>query len=67
MPAVDWLKTNGDFGLVGDKIDINDKIGVGVRKGDAALKTSIDAAIAAIRANGNFMEISNKYFGADIF
>jgi arginine/ornithine transport system substrate-binding protein len=37
-----------------------------VRKGDK-LKTSINAAIAAIRANGKYKEIQNKYFNFDIY
>jgi len=67
LPALDWMKSNESFGLVGEKIDINDKIGVGIRKNEDDLKAAIDAAIAAIRTNGTYLKISKKYFGADIF
>ena len=42
-------------------------VGVGLRKGDDKLKAKINAAIAAIRANGKYDEISKKYFDFDIF
>lgn len=67
LPAISWLGKNEGYSLVGDKIDINDQIGVGLRKGDDELKSSINTAIAAIRANGKYLEISKKYFGADIY
>lgn len=67
LPAISWLGKNEGYSLVGDKIDINDQIGVGLRKGDDELKSSINTAIAAIRANGKYLEISKKYFGTDIY
>ncbi len=67
LPAVDWLKTNEGFGFVGDKIDIDDKIGIGLRKGEDDLKSAFDKALAAIRENGTYLQISEKYFGVDIF
>ncbi len=67
LPAVDWLKANQGFGIVGDKIDINDKIGIGLRKGEDDLKAAFDKALAAIRENGTYLAISEKYFGVDIF
>lgn len=42
-------------------------VGVGLRKGDDALKSKINAAIAAIRANGKYDEISKNYFNFDIY
>ncbi len=42
-------------------------VGAGIRKGDDALKSKINAAIAAIRANGKYDEISKKYFDFDIY
>lgn len=67
LPAVDWMKSNGGFSMVGDKIDINDKIGIGLRKGEDDLKTAFNKALAAIRENGTYAKISDKYFGVDIF
>jgi len=42
-------------------------VGVGLRKGDTALKHKINAAIKAIRANGTYDEFSKKYFDFDIY
>lgn len=41
--------------------------GIGVRKEDTELKAALDAAIAAIRANGSYDEIGAKYFDFDIY
>lgn len=67
LPATEWLKSNTDFGLVGGKIDIDDKIGIGLRKGEDDLKEAFNKALAAIRENGVYAEISDKYFGVDIY
>jgi polar amino acid transport system substrate-binding protein len=40
-------------------------IGGGLRKDDHALLEKLNAAIAAVRANGKYAEISKKYFDFD--
>ena len=42
-------------------------IGIALRKEDTVLRERINRAIAAIRANGKYDEISKKYFDFDIF
>lgn len=42
-------------------------VGAGLRKEDTELKGKIDAAIAGIRTNGKFDEITKKYFDFDIY
>ncbi|PLY15997.1 MAG: amino acid ABC transporter [Sedimenticola sp.] len=66
-PLFDWLKENADYEYVGDKIDINDQIGIAVRKDDAQLRDALSAAILAIRENGAYAEINAKYFPFDIY
>lgn len=66
-PAMDWLKDNSGYALTGDKIDINDQIGIGIRQGESDLKAAFNTAIEAIRANGTYAEINAKYFAADIY
>ncbi|MDP3525200.1 MAG: transporter substrate-binding domain-containing protein, partial [Hoeflea sp.] len=42
-------------------------VGVGLRKGDDALREKFNTAIAAIRENGTYAEFSKKYFDFDIY
>ncbi|RWX79298.1 transporter substrate-binding domain-containing protein [Neorhizobium lilium] len=42
-------------------------VGVGLRKGETDLKTKINAAIKAIRANGTYDKFSKKYFDFDVY
>lgn len=44
-----------------------DGVGIAVRKGDKANLDRINAAIAAIRANGTYKSIQDKYFNFDIY
>lgn len=68
-PAHDWLsqKDNGGFEFIGDSIDIDDKIGIAVRKGDKELRGKLNAALQAIRANGAYQKVNAKYFPFDIY
>ncbi|WP_117191275.1 ABC transporter substrate-binding protein [Rhizobium terrae] len=48
--------------------DINGEgAGVAVRKGEQALADKFTAAIAAIRANGTYKKIQDKYFDFDVY
>lgn len=68
FPAYDWLRTDDGKGFAfnGEDIDINDEIGIAVRKGDE-LKDKFSAAIKAIVANGKYAEINEKYFPFSIY
>jgi len=50
---------------LGDPIYVDD-IGIAVNKGDEALLENLNKALAAIKANGKYAEISTKYFGRNI-
>jgi len=41
--------------------------GIAVRKADDALKAKFDAAIQALRANGAYKKINDKYFDFDVY
>jgi polar amino acid transport system substrate-binding protein len=41
--------------------------GIGIREGDTALKEKFNAAIDAIRADGTYKAIEEKYFDFDVF
>ncbi|WP_436792263.1 ABC transporter substrate-binding protein [Amphritea atlantica] len=68
FPAYDWLRSEEakGFAFKGEDIDINDEIGIAVRKGDA-LKDKFSAAIKAIVADGTYAKINEKYFPFSIY
>ena len=41
--------------------------GIGLRKGQDALKSELNAAIKAIRANGSYKAINDRYFKFDVY
>jgi arginine/ornithine transport system substrate-binding protein len=41
--------------------------GIALRKGDTALRDAMNAALAAIRADGTYQQIADRYFGFDIY
>jgi len=52
---------------IGDPFYKEDKIAIAVRTGEQELIDKFNAAIDAIRANGEYQKISEKYFGTDIY
>ncbi|UXZ04052.1 transporter substrate-binding domain-containing protein [Moraxella nasicaprae] len=67
LPALSWLKSDigKDFAVVGDEIDIDDKISVAVDKGNTELLHKFDEALAAIKADGTYEQIVIKHFGKE--
>lgn len=68
-PGYDWLlkSENSGFDYVGDTIDINDKIGIAIRKGDKALAKKLNKALKEILASGAYKRINGKYFPFSIY
>ena len=68
-----FLKTDAGKGyaLVGPTFSepeyFGEGAGIAVRKGDTALADKFTAAIAAIRANGKYKQVQDKYFDFDIY
>lgn len=60
-----------DYGLVGPELFIPKYFGTGagfaLRKGETALKAELNGAIKAIRANGTYKKINDKYFKIDVY
>ncbi|MFM0289109.1 transporter substrate-binding domain-containing protein [Paraburkholderia megapolitana] len=54
------------FAFVGPQLSMGDHgTGIGLRKDDTALKASLDDAIAAIRKDGTYKQIAQRYFDFD--
>ena len=66
-PGYDWVTKNPGYALIGDKVDIDDNIGIAVRKNSSDLKNRINAALIEIRDNGTYATINKKYFPFDIY
>lgn len=65
-------KPGGDaFEFVGPKLNdprwFGEGAGIAMRKSDTELKEKFDAAIKAIRANGKYKELQDKYFDFDVY
>jgi arginine/ornithine transport system substrate-binding protein len=50
-----------------DPVFFGDGAGIAVRKGDDALRQRLNAAMAAIRADGSYKKIQDRYFDFDIY
>ncbi|KAB0623577.1 transporter substrate-binding domain-containing protein [Castellaniella defragrans] len=68
-PLIEWMRKRSHdcCRLLGDLPGTMDDIAIAVRKGDDALRTRLDEAILAIRADGSYQRISQRYFGLDIY
>ena len=56
--------------LGGDQTDVDcygEGVGIAIRKGDDALREALNAGIAAIREDGTYKTINDKYFPFDIY
>ncbi|TWI53366.1 arginine/ornithine transport system substrate-binding protein [Pseudomonas duriflava] len=68
-----FLKTDAGKGFAFAGPDFTDPkyfgegIGIAVRKNDTELRDKLNAAIDAIRANGTYKQIQDKYFNFDIY
>ena len=68
-----FLKTPSGKGFAFRGAEFNDPAffgtgaGIAVRKGDKALQARLNAALAAIRADGTYKRINDKYFDFDVY
>lgn len=69
LPAYDWLQTETGQGheFVGEFIDINDRIGMAVRKDDNDLREKLNQGLIAILEDGTYQTINEKYFPFNIY
>lgn len=68
-----FLKTDAGKGyaFVGPQLNdvkyFGEGVGIAVRKGDSGLAGKFNAAIDALRANGKYKQIQDKYFSFDVY
>jgi len=65
----EWLKTKAGAGfmLVGKAYELDEGIGIAVRKEDDALRQRLNDALAAILADGTYKKINARYFPFSIY
>ena len=66
----DWVKKNPEFEATGHTYTNSEHFGdiaIAVRKEDDDLREKLNNAIKAIRENGKYKEINDKYFSFDIY
>jgi lysine-arginine-ornithine-binding protein len=65
----EWLNSQAgkDFEFKGEPVFDDDKIAIGVRKGDDELRERLNKALAEILADGTYEKINAKYFPFSIY
>jgi polar amino acid transport system substrate-binding protein len=65
----EWLKSDEGqgFEFKGEAVDVDDRIGIALRKQDTELVKRFNEALAAIRADGTYDKINAKYFPFSIY
>lgn len=75
IPLLDWVTKNEDgkacCELIGEPITdpkfVGDGVGIAVRQEDNELREKLNAALKAIREDGTYQKINEKYFTIDIY
>ena len=69
LPSYAWLQTDSgkDFAFVGEFIDINDRIGMALRKDEDELRERMDQALIQMLEDGTYQQLNAKYFPFSIY
>ena len=75
IPLLDWVTKNDDgkacCELIGEPITdpkfVGEGVGIAVRQEDNDLREKLNAALKAIREDGTYKKINDKYFSIDIY
>ncbi len=65
---VKWLEVHGrDYVFVGDKLFLDEGIGIAIRQQDEDLRLLLNEAIQAILEDGTYARINARYFDFDLY
>lgn len=69
LVTYEWLQGGAGekFEFIGEEVNIDDSIGIAVRKDDDELLERLNKALAAIVADGTYEKINSKYFPFSIY
>lgn len=69
LVTYEWLQKGAGekFAFIGEPVNIDDHIGIAVRKDDGELLKRLNEALAAIVADGTYAKINAKYFPFSIY
>ena len=68
-PALQWINdpANSGYELTGDRIDIDDQIGIAVRKGNDVLRQALNWALFRVWEKGRYTDLWLRYFSVSPF
>ena len=60
-----FVEESNDLVFVGEQVNLDEGIGVGVRQSDTELREKLDTAITAMKEDGSLNALIKKHFGDD--
>lgn len=60
-----FVEESNDLVFVGEQVELDEGIGIGVRQSDTELRETFDAAITSMKEDGSLNELIKKHFGDD--
>ena len=60
-----FVEDSNDLVFVGEQVNLDEGIGVGLRQSDTELREKLDAAITAMKEDGSLNELIREHFGDD--
>ncbi|MFC3628060.1 transporter substrate-binding domain-containing protein [Paracoccus angustae] len=60
-----FVEDSNDLVFVGEQVNLDEGIGVGLRQSDTELREKFDAAITSMKEDGSLNELIRKHFGDD--
>ena len=64
-PFVAVVEQGGDLVWVGEEVNLDEGVGIGLRQSDTELRDKVNAAIGTMKADGTLNTLIKEYFGED--